>query len=180
MSSDELSYDSDDNFDENNEEFYNPSTQNVLKDENKNEDENGIKELNKDELFDLLIRKDNTFEKMITMDYSQLDEESRALVMEEIIENMIGYALKNSGYIVGWYPRNYEEHLRESRLCGRISEEKYNAVIDLIENCLNNADISFNDKIKKFSAFIGTDMDEKIIMAWNPVIGYRTKVINID
>lgn len=153
---------------------------------NLNDDQNDdseIRELNSEEIFDLMMKQQNDLKNKITMDYSQLAQDDKDYIMEEIIDNMVAFAMKKSGYVIGWYPKSYLEHLNDRRCRGYISETKYNAVISLIENCLHNSEICFTDKIKSLSAY--TDIDEKtindtVIIAWNPVINYPVNVINIS
>lgn len=180
MDSEEFSYESEDNYEGEND---NVNTKiSLKKDTNQETSEDEAKELYQTEIFDLIMRKEYDIEQTTKIDYSRLDEESRELVMEEIIENMIGYAMKKSGYIIGWYPNEYAEYLRESRLSGYISEEKYNGIISLIEDCLKNPDISVSDKIESLAIFTDSPistLNDIIIVAWHPAIGIRVPVINL-
>lgn len=184
MDSEEFSYDSEEINDYDYEDSPNLTAKHNIHDNaHDNEEDKIVVELTKDDLFDLIIRRECELEENCKIDYQQLDQDSQELVMEEIVDNMIGYAMKSSGYIIGWYPRSYAEHLASSRLRGHISEEKYNGVIHLIETSLQCSDINVQDKIRALSTFTGanvSDINEKIIVAWNPTIGFRTPVINLN
>jgi hypothetical protein len=168
------------------EDYYDNGTNaddNLNNNQNDEPDEQTVKELNSEEIFDLMMKQQYDLKYLITIDYSQLLQDDKDFVMEEIIDNMVAFAMKKSGYVIGYYPKLYLEHLNEKRYSGYISETKYNTLINLIENCLRNSEICFSDKIKSLSAYTDTDekiINDTIIIAWNPAINYRVNVVNIN
>jgi hypothetical protein len=182
MDSDEVVdyYDCEDYYDD---DYDNDTGDNLNNNQNDESDEQTVKELNSAEIFDLMMKQQYDLKYLITIDYSQLSQDEKDFVMEEIIDNMVAFAMKKSGYVIGYYPKLYLEHLNDKRYSGHISETKYNTVINLIENCLRNSEICFTDKIKSLSAYTDTDekiINDAIIIAWNPAINYPVNVVNIS
>lgn len=144
-----------------------------------------VKEYDQSSIFDAMVRYDHAFEERTKIDYSLLDEDSRGLVMEEIIERMIVFAMRASSRteLIGWYPYSYSEYLKTCCARGYISSEDYYHIVSLIEDCLLNNSIPFTEKMNELADFSNVSVDtlkKNILIAWNPMIEMRTQVVNVQ
>ena len=103
-------------------------------------------------------------------DCRALNKDDKALALEEVLENMICYILKNSGYRVGCYFKSYRGHLDNMCLRGHVTREKKEKAIVAIEQ-INNPDLDLYAKIKIIMNFTGHEEEhvtDQVVQAWNP------------